>query len=286
MSEENNSSISNQEKINKYNEDINKETKNNIENLEKNNYLKNEEEEKSTNFFKKIDLSKSNKYDFIFKVALIGDSGIGKTSILIRFVDDTFKMDTTSTIGVDFRIVSFEMESKLAKMQIWDTCGSERFKSITSSFIKSCSVFVLVFDLTKKKSFLNLENWMKMIKENIHPKLLCLVGNKSDLPGREVSQEEAIKFSTTYDLKYLETSAMNSLGIENLFKYIAENLMEDTNRKYGKKSIINSDNSKKFQLGDSENLYGNGDNGNKDNNSDNEDGNDNTTNKNKNNCKC
>jgi len=87
-------------------------------------------------------------YDYIFKVSLIGDNGTGKTSILIRFIEDYFAEDTKSTIGVDFKLVSLQLDSNVyAKMQIWDTCGSERFKSLTSSFIKTCSAFILVFDL-------------------------------------------------------------------------------------------------------------------------------------------
>ena len=106
-------------------------------------------------------------YAFIFKVALIGDSSTGKTSILLRFIDDSFKEDTKSTIGVDFKIVSFELEKKIyAKMQIWDTCGSERFKSLTSSFIKTCSAFILVFDLTRPNTFKSIDNWIKIIKES------------------------------------------------------------------------------------------------------------------------
>lgn len=212
------------------------------------------------NIFKKTDISQGSSYDFIFKIALIGDSGIGKTSILIRFVDDLFKNDTTSTIGVDFKLVSFKIEDKLAKMQIWDTCGSERFKSLTSSFIKSCSVFVLVFDLTKQKSFLNLESWIKLIKENVNPKLLCLVGNKSDLEDqRQVTLEEAIKFSNKHELKYLETSARTNFGIEKLFSYIAEKLYDDTINlrkidREEKKKKNSKKNSKAFEIGPSSNL--------------------------------
>lgn len=216
--------------------------------------------EKRINIFKKTDITQGSSYDFIFKIALIGDSAIGKTSILIRFVDDVFKNDTTSTIGVDFKLVSFRIEDKLAKMQIWDTCGSERFKSLTSSFIKSCSVFVLVFDLTKQKSFLNLESWIKLIKENVNPKLLCLVGNKADLEDqRQVTLEDAIKFSNKHELKYMETSARTNFGIESLFSYIAEKLYDDTIKmrnleRESRKSKSNKKNSKAFELGPSANI--------------------------------
>lgn len=228
-----------------------------------------DKKEKRINIFKKTDITQGSSYDFIFKIALIGDSGIGKTSILVRFVDEVFKNDTTSTIGVDFKLVSFRIEDKLAKMQIWDTCGSERFKALTSSFIKSCSVFVIVFDLTKQKSFLNLENWIKLIKENVNPKLLCLVGNKADLEDqRQVTLDEAIKFSNKHELKYMETSARTNFGVEGLFAYIAEKLYDDTIRmrnieKSNRKSKGNTKNSKAFELGPSTNIKKEEDNKNK-----------------------
>ncbi len=148
-------------------------------------------------------------------------------------------------------------------MQIWDTCGSERFKSLTSSFIKSCSVFVLAFDLTKHKSFLNLENWIKMIKENVNPKLLCMIGNKEDLVDqRQVTLEEVIKFSNKYELKYLETSAKTNFGIEDLFTYIAERLYDDTIKirnfdKQTKKRNSSKKDNKKFEIGPFSNLHKN-----------------------------
>ena len=121
-------------------------------------------------------------YEHLFKVSLIGDSGTGKTSIMIRFIDDFFTEDTKSTIGVDFKLVSLEMEKNVyIKMQIWDTCGSERFKSLTSSFIKTCSAFILVFDLTRENTFKNIDSWINIIKENTSPKFFILIGNKSDL---------------------------------------------------------------------------------------------------------
>ena len=104
-------------------------------------------------------------YSYLFKVSLVGDSSTGKTSILLRFIDDYFTEDTKSTIGVDFKLVSFELEPKVyAKMQIWHTCASERFKSLTSSFIKTCTAFILVFDLTRRNTFQNIDHWIKVIK--------------------------------------------------------------------------------------------------------------------------
>ena len=168
-------------------------------------------------------------YSYIFKVSLIGDSSTGKTSILLRFIDDYFIEDTKSTIGVDFKLVSFELEPKIyAKMQIWDTCGSERFKSLTSSFIKTCSAFILIFDLTRKNTFHNIDHWIKIIKENTSPKFMILIGNKSDLINeRNIDKEIILDYCEKNLFNYMEISAKNNLNIEKLFKEVAYQLYND-----------------------------------------------------------
>jgi len=172
-------------------------------------------------------------YDYIFKVSLIGDSATGKTSILLRFIDDYFTEDTKSTIGVDFKIVSLLLEPKVyAKMQIWDTCGSERFKSLTSSFIKTCSAFILVFDLTRTSTFQNIEHWIRTIKENTSPKFLILIGNKSDLvEQRALNKDFILEYCQKHFFNYLEISAKNNSNIEIMFKEVAYQLYMDIKKK-------------------------------------------------------
>ena len=146
-------------------------------------------------------------YSYIFKVSLIGDS----------------------STGVDFKLVSFELEPKIyAKMQIWDTCGSERFKSLTSSFIKTCSAFILIFDLTRKNTFHNIDHWIKIIKENTSPKFMILIGNKSDLINeRNIDKEIILDYCEKNLFNYMEISAKNNLNIEKLFKEVAYQLYND-----------------------------------------------------------
>lgn len=191
-------------------------------------------------------------YNYLFKISLIGDSGVGKTSILLRFVDNSFKDDTSSTIGVDFKIVSVYLGDDIyAKMQLWDTCGSERFKSLTSSFIKSCPAFLLIFDLTKHKSFKNIENWISIINENTNPKLTCLIGNKCDMPQRQVTREEAIEFSQKYNLNYIETSAKTNENIEEVFLQVATFLHSEVNKK---KSENDKSGLSSFEIGGYKNI--------------------------------
>ncbi len=192
-------------------------------------------------------------YNYLFKIALIGDSGIGKSSILVRFTENNYKEDTTSTIGVDFKIVSVNLgDGTNAKMQIWDTCGSERFKSLTSSFIKSCPAFLLIFDISKYKSFKNLENWMNLVNENTNPKLLCLIGNKSDLEEqRQVTREEALGFARKHNLKYIETSAKINENIEDVFVYVSTTLHKEVTNPQRSPSLKGKD---AFEIGGYKNL--------------------------------
>ena len=228
--------------------------KNNIENNNNNKDSTNNAKEKKINFPRRNSIEVPNNtpsssikiirkakgvealqnisYDFIFKVALIGDSGTGKTSILIRFIEDYFLEDTKSTIGVDFKIVSLQLDAKVyAKMQIWDTCGSERFKSLTSSFIKTCSAFILVFDLTRPGSFQSIENWIKTIRENISPKFMILIGNKSDLiEQRAVNKNFILEYCQKHFFNYMEISAKTNNNIEKMFKEVAYQLYMKTKK--------------------------------------------------------
>jgi small GTP-binding protein len=172
-------------------------------------------------------------YEFLFKVSLIGDSGTGKTSIITRFIDNVFKDETTTTIGVDFKIVSFDLgKETFAKMQIWDTCGSERFKSLTANFLKTCSAFILVFDLTRPSTFNNIDNWIKTIKENTSPKFLILVGNKCDLvEQRSLEKDMILDYSVKHLFNYLEISAKNDYNIERMFKEVGYQLYMDIKKK-------------------------------------------------------
>lgn len=184
--------------------------------------------------YSKAESSKERKdnYDYLFKVSLIGDSSCGKTSIMLRFTDNVFYDNLTSTIGVDFKVVGVKIDETLIKLQIWDTCGSERFLSLTSSFIKTCQVFILVFDLTNYESFKNIERWLCLIKESTDPKLMILVGNKSDIfEKREVSKEEILQMADKYQLNYVEVSAKTSEGVYEIFSFVAETLLRNVKRR-------------------------------------------------------
>ena len=148
-------------------------------------------------------------YEFIFKVLLLGNSNVGKSSLFLRFVDDIWNDTFVPTIGVDFKIKTFEIDSKKINMQIWDTAGQERFKNIVASYYRGANGILLIYDVSDKDSFKNLSNWLIEIEKNASKNVLkILIGNKSDLDDKRViTYNQGKEFADTYGLKFIETSA-------------------------------------------------------------------------------
>lgn len=163
------------------------------------------------------------EYDYLIKIIIIGDSSVGKSSILTKYVDDEFKYDSCSTIGVDYKTICIDYLDKIVKIIIWDTAGQERFKSITKTFYKGLSVVIICFDLTNWESFDNVDSWFQEIhKVDLSNSIIVLVGTKNDLKMYTVvSKEEALKKTTRLKLQgYFETSSKTCEGIEEMFTSI------------------------------------------------------------------
>ena len=160
-----------------------------------------------------------NEYDYMFKILLIGNSAVGKSSLLMRFADDIFTDNFLPTIGVDFKIRTIETAGSIVKLQMWDTAGQEKFKTITSAYYKGAHGVIMVYDITDRKSFTDLQNWLSEVdKYSREDVVKILVGNKKDLESnREVSIEEANRFAESLGMKYLETSAKDGINIEETF---------------------------------------------------------------------
>ena len=174
-------------------------------------------------------------YDLIFKLVLIGDSGVGKTNILTRYTKNEFSLATQATVGVEFGSKIIKKNDKLIKLQIWDTAGQERYKSITSAYYKGSKGAFVVYDISRKPTFENVDKWIGELKTNASEEvLIMLVGNKSDLEDkREVQIDEVKKKAEQYKIAFCETSALEGKNIEQAF----DSLIDEIAKKVEKEKL-------------------------------------------------
>jgi Ras-related protein Rab-1A len=166
------------------------------------------------------------EYDYLFKLLLIGDSGVGKSCLLLRFADDSYTESYISTIGVDFKIRTIQLDGKTIKLQIWDTAGQERFRTITSSYYRGAHGIIVVYDVTEAESFNNIKQWLHEIDryacEGVNR---LLVGNKCDLTTkRQVEYGSAKDFAESLGVPFLETSAKSATNVEQAFITMASEI--------------------------------------------------------------
>ncbi|KAL3980168.1 ras-related protein Rab-11A-like [Maylandia zebra] len=166
--------------------------------------------------------NREDEYDYLFKVVLIGDSGVGKSNLLSRFTRNEFNLESKSTIGVEFATRSIQVEGKTVKAQIWDTAGQERYRAITSAYYRGAVGALLVYDIAKHLTYENAERWLKELQDHADSNIvIMLVGNKSDLRHlRAVPTDEAKAFAEKHGLSFLETSALDSSNVELAFQTI------------------------------------------------------------------
>jgi small GTP-binding protein len=166
----------------------------------------------------------SQEYDFLMKLILVGDSGVGKTNILSKYLKNDFDPDSKATVGVEFGTKNIEIDNKRIKVQIWDTAGQERYKSITSTYYKGAKGAFIVYDITRKSTFDNIDKWIGDLKNNGDENMIVyLVGNKSDLNDmREVRKDEAMTKSEKFNIAFSETSALYGDNIHKIFQDLME----------------------------------------------------------------
>ena len=176
----------------------------------------------------------SPKYDYLLKYIIIGDSNVGKSNLLLRYIDNTFNEEYKLTIGVEFGEKTIEVKNKKYKIQIWDTAGQENFRSITRTYYKNSVCALVVYDITRRETFDNVINWIEDCKMN-SPKTIyiVLVGNKCDLEkDRQVSSEEGEEIANRFGLKFFETSALKTINVNEIFSESAEFIDERINKNY------------------------------------------------------
>ncbi|KAF9793043.1 GTPase [Thelephora terrestris] len=188
-------------------------------------------------------MAEGSNFDFLFKVVLIGDSGVGKS-----FTRNEFNLDSKSTIGVEFATRTLAIDDKTIKAQIWDTAGQERYRAITSAYYRGAVGALLVYDIAKHSTYANVTRWLKELRDHADANIIImLVGNKSDLKHlRAVPTEEAKAFAAENDLSFIETSALDASNVESAFQTI----LADIYRIVSSKSLEQSSEPIKPSTGD------------------------------------
>lgn len=160
-----------------------------------------------------------DQYDFIWKVVLVGDSGVGKTNLLSRFTRNEFNAESKTTIGVEFATRNVQIRGKTVRAQIWDTAGQERYRAITSVYYRGAVGALVLYDITKPATFENLDKWISELKEHADPCVcIMIVGNKTDLRSqRVVSTEEGRLLAEKYRYSFIETSALDASNVGEAF---------------------------------------------------------------------
>ncbi|XP_055598658.1 ras-related protein Rab-18-B-like [Uranotaenia lowii] len=163
-----------------------------------------------------------------FKILIIGESAVGKSSLMLRFTEDDFDKDQALTIGVDFKTKTIEIDNIKIKLAIWDTAGQERFRTLTPSYYRDAQGAILVYDVTKKDSFQKLESWLNELEiygtRNNMAKMV--VGNKIDSTQRAISREEGFQFAKKHRTMFIETSAKNNEGVREAFEEVVRKILD------------------------------------------------------------
>lgn len=170
----------------------------------------------------------SDKENMVAKILTIGESGVGKTCILLRYTDNKFIKHHLTTIGIDYKTKDVNINNQSIKLKIWDTAGQERFRNITQQYYKGADGIVLVFDLTDRNSFEKVREWMKQIQTYTQRDSIgiVLLGNKCDAENKAVSVQEANEIASEFKMKFFETSAMNNINIEESFKQLSMEIIK------------------------------------------------------------
>jgi Ras-related protein Rab-1A len=189
----------------------------------------NENSDDKNNFPKLTRISEyQQNHKYIFRICLLGDSAVGKTSLLTRYCDGTFKEKYGNTIGVDFRVVTLKYENTITKIHIWDTAGQERFKSIAVNYFKNSHGFIFVYDISNSSSFNDVKNWIELaFANNKSANINFLVGNKCDLESqRQVNVNEGEELAKMRNFTFFETSAKENKDVKKMFEFFAYKLIQ------------------------------------------------------------
>ena len=168
--------------------------------------------------------------EYLFKIILIGDSGVGKTNFLSQFVSNQFTPDSKTTLGIEFSTKIVQVGGKIIKVQLWDTAGHERYKTLTSNYYKGAHGAILMYDVTNSLSFNSLTKWIKDLNDfSDNDKLVTmLVGNKIDMNMRSITTREAVDFAENEQFLFIETSALYNTNVQEAFTLLISTILQAT----------------------------------------------------------
>ena len=183
----------------------------------------------------------NNNYDYLFRYIIVGDMAVGKSCILLQFTDNKFRNQHELTIGVEFGAKTISINGKSVKIQIWDTAGQEAFQAITRTYYKGAIGALLVYDITRKETFIHVTKWLEEVRNNSSKTItVILIGNKKDLEDkRQVSYEEGEAFAKENGLMFLETSAKTAYNVVESFNLSAQCILNNI-QKNGVDPTVNS----------------------------------------------
>ena len=190
-----------------------------------------------------------DEYDYLFKLIIVGDTNVGKTNIMSKYIKDQFNITSKSTIGVEFGTKILEIDNKKVEAQIWDTAGQERYKSITSAYYKGAKGAFIVYDITNKSTFESVDKWIKDLNSYGDKNLtMLLIGNKSDLEDKRIiNKEEGEEKAKSFELGFIETSAYNGDNIDQAFDIMLKEVL----KRYIVENDVNND---EFEGGTGNNI--------------------------------
>ena len=191
-----------------------------------------------------------DKFDYNFKIIVIGNSGVGKSCLTLKATKDIFQENFTSTMGFQFYSFHVKINKKIFKLQIWDTCGQEIYRSLITNFYRTAALAIIVYSVTDKKSFEETEIWLKQVKTYADPNCkIFLIANKVDLPDKKVTTENGLNLKKEHGFEcYMETSAKTGVNVKELFVNCALTLYKELPKYMKEKEMMEGDN--KFNLND------------------------------------
>ena len=171
----------------------------------------------------------NENFDYILKLLIVGDSTVGKTNFIMRFINDKFNESYMTTSGIDLKSKDIEIKNKNIRIQIWDTAGQEKYRAITRNLFLKVLGVLIIYDITNEKSYNNLKTWVQLIREDCGSHMqIIIVGNKCDLDSeRKINQEEVLKYARKEKIEYIETSCKTGENVQKAVKTICEKILEN-----------------------------------------------------------